>query len=328
MSMQDWTVEEYHAYPAISSGGLRCFRTEGPLEYHRRFVAREEAEEQTDWMRLGSAFHLAMEDMEKFMDSYVIVPDLVPDSFGGGPQTDAEKKAREAEKQPIPGTYEYGMPINKRMKRHAEYLQHVQQQAAAEGKSWLTRQEADAQLAQVKAVWDNKAARKLLESEVVGKEVPYLTECPHTGLPKKALADMIVMFNGRRTLVDWKTTRTRTAATFFWDAIGYPILRDGELVGWRKTKQYAHQIAHYEDVIEGIEDKIIVSVTNQGAIEAMVYRVSDEIVEHARQMNLATIRSIAACHEFDCWHCDGWGEIVTLGGDDYENFDDFEDFEG
>lgn len=316
MKRMNWTVDEYHEQPAISSGGLRTFRVDGPLEYHRKYVLREDDGEEKDWQRLGTAFHLAMEDLDEFRESYHVVPDIVPDDFQGGPQTDAEQRAWAATTQYLPDG-STGMTLSSKFKRHKAFLAEQQLIAESNGKSWLTKSEAEAKEAQVQAVWDNPAARPFLGDHTLGnREVPFWSEDQETGLPMKALADIVV----GDAVVDFKTTRYRNPDDFVRDCIGYPVIRDGELKYWKAGKGYAHQLAHYL-YVTGLHRAIIITVCTDPPFESMVYEISPDILKLAHGMNLRTMRQIATCMEYDAWHTLGWGEVVTVGQQNGESWE-------
>lgn len=66
--------EEYHAHKAVSRSKLMTL-AQSPKKYWYKYLSGEAEEENTDALRIGSAFHTLVLEPEKFSEKAVILPD-------------------------------------------------------------------------------------------------------------------------------------------------------------------------------------------------------------------------------------------------------------
>lgn len=289
MQRKQWSRDEYFADLSVSNSMMRCFELEGPLMAYHKYIRRDVVTDDTkDWQRMGTGFHLAMEDQRKFAESYLIVPTIVPDEYEPDAILAAEKKARGGV---IDGS---GSPLNKSWQRHKQYLAEMQAQAEMQGKDWLTEDEAAIIWLQVEAVWNNPMCAKYIGQATHGnKEVPLTAEID--GVQCKGLID--ILREDLSTIVDFKTTRHRTKEAFVKDALG---------------KGYQHQMAHYMQ-LSGCERAVIIAVTKEYPFEAMAYSFSQDVLQDAAESNSVTLSRIRGCLESGSWHTLGFGQLNIIG---------------
>lgn len=199
---------EYHALDAYGSSALRCFALEGQLEFFARYVARLKAKEDTDAMRLGRAFHAAMEGDENWQERYAVVPAVIMEDEVCWDINDelAADESKAVRCQP-------GAEINLRYPSHREYVDRHQRLAVEAGKDWMTPTEIERVRCQVAAVYDNPDCRDLLSHRTnLLSEVACVYE--HAGIKRKALLDRVV----EDGVVDFKSTCKGNPMEFLRDA--------------------------------------------------------------------------------------------------------------
>lgn len=277
--------KEYRALPCISSSELRTFATHGPLVYHAIYIARTLTRPDTDAMRLGRAFHLAVSDWSAWKNGHEIIPDTIEDD-----ETLASVRARLSAKSRA--SLDPGTPLSMRFPAHRQYLAMRREACIARGKQWIAADEAERIEAQVAAVLANPAARRLVEHGEAEVCMTHTDE--YTGLPLKARFDRLD--TERRIVIDFKTTRETTPEGFRRDLI---------------NRGYHYQAAHYLHV-SGADEFYFVTITAEQPYEAMVYTLSRDLLAEAARSNADTLRKIMQCREFDSWHTPYWGDVVVL----------------
>ena len=297
MQRMTWTKDEYHAAAAISSGFIRIYSTEGPLVAYHQYVARDmPVDEEKDWQRLGTAFHLAMEG-KPVDDGYVIMPPVVPDWFAPEMAKESELKARGGTKKH--GLHQLdgeGSAFNGLWDRHKLFRDEHRDAAYHQGKSWLTVDEAETVKQQVEAVFANRAAAELLGPATSGnQEVSITAVCDSSGLKLKALADVLLP----GTVIDFKTTRHRTIEDFSRDCFG---------------KGYHWQLAHYCRVCQCTR-AVVITVTKEFPFESMVYEFDEACLREADEQNRNVLAQIKHSYDSGSWHTLGHGLVNMIGGD-------------
>lgn len=299
------TAEEYHLYPAVSSGGLKCYEKKGPLEYHAMYIAKTKLNEDTTAKRMGTAFHKAMEDPDSWQTGYVLRPTEATDALliAKVEAMISEHSSAEAPK--------LGEKLNMRKKFHKAYVELMEQEAVADGKVMLTSDEYDIIDLQIAAVYDNVVCREVVGQKTrTNVEMACVAECSKTGVMIKALTDLLV----GDVIVDFKTTKAANA---------YEFCRDAMDMGYR------FQAAHYLHVTGCTEFRFL-SVTSQASLktgshcEANLWRVPDKVIREAHEKNIQTLGSIksnlkaAGDDTMDCqgvpyaWHNNDWNAELPL----------------
>lgn len=70
----DMTNADYHAHPAVGSSGIKELQR-SPLHYWAKYLnPARDAKEPTPAMKIGTAWHAAIFEPEKFMADYVVIP--------------------------------------------------------------------------------------------------------------------------------------------------------------------------------------------------------------------------------------------------------------
>ncbi len=82
------TPEEYHLRGEISSGFVRCIRSEGPLNAWAKHVQRDTPDEDNASMQLGRIVHRALADPDGWQKTLRFAPESLQD----GDELDALRK--------------------------------------------------------------------------------------------------------------------------------------------------------------------------------------------------------------------------------------------
>jgi hypothetical protein len=201
------TPKEYHALDALGSSAIRCFALEGQLEFYARFVSRLKKKSDSDAMRLGRAFHAAMEGDPNWHDRYAMIPGIIEDDDMCA-SVNSDIPAKSTAKPCMPGD-----ELNLRIPSHRAYLELHQEAAIKDGKDWMTPAEVERVLFQVAAVYDNSDCRELLSLQSnLQSEVACVYN--HGGVKRKALIDRVVDDG----IVDFKSTCQSNPLEFLRDA--------------------------------------------------------------------------------------------------------------
>lgn len=312
----DISPAEYHTLPAVSSGGLRTYELVGPLEYHAAYVANTKVSSETTAKRMGSAFHLAMEDPESWKDSYILLPAEAQDATLVAAVSSAIPENSKAQPPVL------GQPLDMRKPFHKLYVDMLTTNAEEAGKQVLTQAQFEIIDLQISSVYDNKDCLEFVGKKTSSNvEMACVWECPLTGLAVKALIDLLV----GDTVVDFKTTRARNP---------YEWLREVENMG------YGYQLAHYLYVTGKPEFRFI-TVTSEDSLktgshcEANLWHGVPSDLVRWQDKNISTLHAIAShsrlSEDFDdledsqgvplAWHNEGWGEDLPLSFAYFERSD-------
>ena len=182
--------EQYHQRSEINHGLIRCYASEGPLVCHAKYIENSIPRNDSDALRFGRAFHMAMAEPGAWQDYYQI----------------------------IPTTFTDGSDINRRLKAHREWLAELEQRAAAAGKDFISDAEATDIEAMVDSVWANPAAARYCQAATrQNVERAAIRRDTETDLWLRALADLDLS-EQLDTIVDFKSTRHCRPADFIRDA--------------------------------------------------------------------------------------------------------------
>lgn len=288
----DLGMTEYHEYPAISSGFLRSFNTEGPWVAYHRYVKKELEKHDSDAMSFGRAFHLAMSDPTDWLNQLHIIPTEIENDH----EREQVIKAW-GSKSHGKGKMDVGTPINKGTNTHKAYLQLHKDHAEENEMEFISEDDIQTVIHAVGSVYDNTAAKEYVGQGGMPEKAGTIEE-KATGLKLKALADLYLPDGHEKVIVDFKTTRHSCANTFLRDA-------------WKRG--YNCQAAHYLEVF-GADRFVIISVRNAVPYEAMVYSFSrgDEIITEAIETNRRALEGIADCYDHDSWHTILWGSEIEF----------------
>lgn len=172
-----WDVDNqaYHAdRGADSSSSLKVARRSLELYESVYITGDSKPTEPSAEMIFGSAFHCALLEPEEFAGRYVYEPEEID-----------------------------GEPINRRLKKHREYLEGLQQD---NDRTVLPAAAAVRIMGMMNMVDENPAARKLMESGLPEVAVRFtLGHDQVAGFPLKAMFDFVSAEDG--VIVDVKTTR-------------------------------------------------------------------------------------------------------------------------
>lgn len=289
MEVLNITAAEYHQYDAVSHHGMRCFEQDGALVYHARYIERSLEKVDTDAMRLGRIFHLAMEKQDKWKEAVYLVPEsLEDDEF----LEEIAEQCRGRSK----ASFEPGTPISLKVPGHRLYMEAHQLKAARLGQEWVTPKDIATVLGQIMAVYENPECLQYVNhGRHDAAEVACIAEDFETGLMKKALIDLLL----DDVIVDYKVTRFRTAKKYVWDAY---------------NRGYQYQGDHYLDVT-GREKFCQIVVTSEPPFEANVFVLPEAKRKLARERNRATLAAIWQCMQLESWHSPNWGAELPLDPD-------------
>ena len=270
---RDMTVEEYHGLPAISSGGLRCFEKFGPLEYHAQYVAKTKASVESTARRMGTCFHSAMEDPDNWEAGYEVVPEVAQDQE----LVESVKSTVDSKSKAEPP--QWGVVLNLKKPLHRRYMSLVEEKAKSCGKILLTEEQHATIDLQISAVYDNPACREYVGQKNSGNvEMACVRECPVTGMPMKALVDLLT----GDTVVDFKTDMS---------------LNPDETIRNAEKHGYIFQAAHYLYVTGRPEHRFI-TVTSEASLrtgshcEANLWHVVPADLVYAHDKNMAVLEQL------------------------------------
>lgn len=259
-------ADQYHAdNGTIGQTMMRDFR-ESPLGYYGRYVTGELADQATPEKTLGSAFHSCMQD---------------PDGY----------RERMYE---LPAEFLDGVPINRRLKLHREFLAKLQAQAEEKGLIVIQPGEVEDIELMARQVWANPAVADLLSLPGVERELPVRWQHPETGLWLKAMADVWVP--SERTVINYKTSCEWT----YWG-----VRRQARQLQWQAID------AHYTDGFNA-DRHLFVVIHNAAPFEAMVYQLDPDSQTWGFEMNEQTLGDIKRSLDSGYWQAEGHGEIVEL----------------
>lgn len=292
----DISVEEYHEHPAYGSGAIRCLMLQGSAEFWAQYIAKTKRRSDSAAMRLGRAFHAAMETPEEWRERVEVIPSKAYDEVLIADINDA-----------ITGTAQplvYGDELNFKMPTHREYRDRHQEAALTAGKDYISECELETLSQMISSVWDNPACRELLEYSS-GLDVEACCVANHqSGVDIKALCDLSL----GDAIVDFKTTREPTPHAFLRQS-----LKQG----------YQWQAAFY-CLVTGKKRFFFVSVRNEAPYEANVFEVPQDNLKYCTESieptiyRIAELRTLSQMDEVDSqqmplsWHNELWGSTLPL----------------
>lgn len=307
--MREWLAIrpiEYHQLEAFGSGAMKCFATKGQLEFYYNYVLKQRADEDTDALRMGRAFHAAMEDPNNWRDRYSLIPTAIDDDRYVPEINDMLDQQQSDSRRLV-----IGHKINTHLPSHRQYLQCHRTAADLAGKDFMTAEDAIKVAGQVAAVYDNPACRDLLaEKRAFNCEATCILH-HDSGVDLKALCDLTLC----ESIADFKTTRMRNPNDFIRDAIK---------IGGRG---YDWQAGHYS-LVTGKSQFFFVSVTNDPPYEANVFEVPRRIVaarrgdieRHCYQLALLLKDKISDVDSQGIplsFHSEMWGTVIPMELDTY-----------
>lgn len=261
------TAEEYHAAPGLSSSALRCYIREGRLKYYARYIQKKLPVVDSHAMKMGRVFHKAMEAPNGWQDSYLVMPDVIPDDATVHVINNAAKAAGSKAESLIPGKeWEFGKKL------HRQFRDHLQAQSAREQKELLTPAELEIVKCQINAVFDNTKCREWITETQIRSEISCFLETEKLPWPLKALIDI----DHAPSIIDFKKTCEHHYSGFIRDAF---------------RRGYHWQLAYYALVAGRTEGRII-AVTDSAPFEANLYVLDErrmkgliaEIREHVKRL--------------------------------------------
>lgn len=248
------TPEEYHALDALGSGALRCHAIEGNLEFYARYIAKTKQRDDTDAMRMGRAFHAAMENDGDWEGRYVLVPESVQeDVISEGINYALDLSGSKAQR------LSPGQELNFKLPSHRQYFEAWKNLAANEKKDFLTPSELETVKRQVHAVYDNPECRDILSHKTdLLSEVACILH-HESGIDLKALLDRVIGTG----IVDFKKTCKRNPCDFYRDAC---------------NRGYDRQMGHYL-FVSGKVYAVIISVTDEPPFEANAWEMPAKLMQ-------------------------------------------------
>ena len=176
----------YHDdYDSVSASMLKVL-LKSPLEYFRRFVARDLPQEETPAMRFGSMFHTAVLEPDLFGDCYVTMPAF---------ELDAGNVTAKGERSDSKAT--------------SYYKAKVKEFAAANvGKTFVSQDEINLVTRMSRAAWNHNELRQLLTGEGEA-ETPIYWEYR---IKKRCKPDLVL--HNYQVILDLKTCDEANPAAF------------------------------------------------------------------------------------------------------------------
>lgn len=257
------TAEEYHKLPHISSTQIRCFKQEGPWQFYHKYVGKTVVDgEESDDLLFGRAVHAVLEG-RKLTDVCVSEPEEIA-----------------------------GDPVNRRLKKHREYLLEWRAMQESGGKMILSAEAYSTVAPMVEMALSNPAVRDLLRHECY-REIPSTAKHRVSGIEVKALADVMIPKHPQGpTIVDWKTTSAKTA-------------NDCITEGFRRWA-YNYQAAWYSDVFGATYFKFVF-IVKKLPYDVFVFNVPGEVLSAASEANDQALIELKDCFDTNSWHSMGWG---------------------
>lgn len=262
-----WDVDAsaYHAdCDTIGSSMAKLFRR-SPEEYYLRYVVqRIPADPPTDAMRLGTLTHLALWEPDRLHDVIALPP------MAWNLRSSKDRAARDA------------------------WLESLDPKRIP-----TTDEELGYALSMARKCRSNPIVAAMLERDHLC-EAAVRWECRHTGLPCKAMFDVITQDNGPvlvgdlKTMFDYPDTFRNNASRF----------------------GYANQAAWYLEAASelGYDDARFLPIAVRTKIpwEVLVNEFTTDTLSYAHAQNLDTRARIADCVETGVWEHPDAGDIVPI----------------
>jgi exodeoxyribonuclease VIII len=242
----------YHAHPAISKSGLDLI-ARSPLHYWARYLdPNRMPTEPTAAMRLGTAVHTHVLELDQWQQRYITAPDGIDRRYKVGKEAWAAFEAQ------------------------------------SEGRTVISREDADLVMRMGRSVFGHPAAAMLLG--LPGKaETTHMWIDAATGLQCKCRPDWLT--DDGRWIVDLKTTENASPREFA-----------RSIAEWR----YHVQAAWYLDGLEqatGIrpEQFIFICVEKKAPFACAVYAADAEMIAAGAQIAARDLEVLATCKAADAW---------------------------
>lgn len=288
------SAAEYHALPAFGSSAIRCFALAGQLEFYARYIAKTKVREDTDAMRMGRAFHAAMEDNGDWTERYCRVPTRVEDDeFVEDINKELDGKDSKAARL-VPDA-----DLNFKLPSHRAYFDAHKLRAERLGKDFLSDDEIDTVHQQVQAVYDNPECKDILCHRTgLLSEVACVFH-HDSGIERKALIDRVISTG----IVDFKKTC---------ESSPFEFVRAARRLG------YDYQLGDYL-FVTGKTYACIISVNDSAPFEAHAWEMPPALMRQrmddaeryttliAQQMRMAEIDEKDSQGIPLSWHNEGWG---------------------
>lgn len=283
------TVEQYHALglPHLSHSMIRLCASQGSWVFYHTYVTKElEQEEESDACRLGTLFHKAAEVGGDWEKGIYVVPSVLADD----PMLAQVAAANKGKKLTVPVTA--GTELNLRSPAHREYIALHKAAASQQGRLWCTGDEAELIRRQVDAVFENPAAREIVERQDVIRERAHFAKT-NTPIVLKALLDIrLPSTRGIGGLgCDFKTTRFNTAHAIIRDAL---------------NKGYLYQCAHYT-YVSACDEFLFIVVTKTMKPECFVFEPLKVDLDAAFTENQKMYDAFDMAMRMESWHSPMFG---------------------
>jgi exodeoxyribonuclease VIII len=242
---------DYHAHPAISKSHLDLI-ARSPLHYWARYIdPKRVIPEPTPAMRIGSAVHTHVLELHKWDAEYAIAPD------GLDRRTKAGKEAWAAF------------------------------EAEANGKTVLSREDADLVMHMGRAVLSHPAAAMLLNMDGEAETTHMWTE-PTTGLQCKCRPDWLTKHG---IMVDLKTTEDASPREF-----------RRSIAKWRYHCQAGWYTAGLE-AATGMKPAafIFIAVEKKPPFAVGVYAADEQMIERGYEIAMRDLQTLAECKASGHW---------------------------
>lgn len=242
---------DYHAHPAISKSHLDLI-ARSPLHYWARYIdPKRVVPEPTPAMRIGSAVHTHVLELHKWDAEYIVAPD------GLDRRTKAGKEAWAAF------------------------------EAEANGRTVLSREDADLVMHMGRAVLSHPAAAMLLAMAGEAETTHMWTE-PTTGLQCKCRPDWLTSDG---IVVDLKTTEDASPREF-----------RRSIAKWR----YHCQAGWYTAGLEAATGErpagfIFIAVEKKAPFAVGVYAADQEMIHHGYDTAMRDLQKLAECKSNGRW---------------------------
>jgi len=244
--------DAYHAHPAISKSGLDLI-ARSPLHFWARYLDPNRVPtEPTAAMRLGTAVHTHVLELDQWQQRYITAPEGIDRRYKVGKEAWAAFEAQ------------------------------------SEGRTVISREDADLVMRMGRSVFGHPAAAMLLG--LPGKaETTHMWTDASTGLQCKCRPDWLT--DGGRLIVDLKTTENASPREFA-----------RSIAEWR----YHVQAAWYLDGIEQAtgtrpEQFIFICVEKKAPFACAVYAADAEMIAAGAQTAARDLEVLATCKAADAW---------------------------
>jgi exodeoxyribonuclease VIII len=253
--------DAYHAHPAISKSGLDLI-ARSPLHFWARYLDPNRVPtEPTAAMRLGTAVHTHVLELDQWQQRYITAPEGIDRRYKVGKEAWAAFEAQ------------------------------------SEGRTVISREDADLVMRMGRSVFGHPAAAMLLG--LPGKaETTHMWTDAATGLQCKCRPDWLT--DDGRLIVDLKTTENASPREFA-----------RSIAEWR----YHVQAAWYLDGVEQAtgtrpEQFIFICVEKKAPFACAVYAADAEMIAAGAQTAARDLEVLATCKAADAWP--GYSDQIEL----------------